>query len=213
MTSRPRLAPGEHDEFRWITRDELALFDERSEQDDGLLRRIVTSAYEQLPTPSLRAHHATIFVGGVPGLDDIRREWDPVMASQIAPHVTVAYPSEVPDADAMVERVRAATRAAAPFTIRLGEVVRAGNPDDGVFVVVDDSEGGWAQLRARIAGTAADRALPPHVTFVHPRTSRLGALAFAALRMRRWSETIAVSAVGVTAYDGSEWRTVATFAL
>jgi 8-oxo-dGTP pyrophosphatase MutT (NUDIX family) len=211
--TKPRLAPDEHSDFRWIGRDELALFDENRGQDDGMLRRTVASAYEQLPAAGLRAPHATIFVDVPSRLARVREEWDPVMAGQIAPHVTVAYPHEVDDVDMMVERVRIAVRDAASFGLRLGEVVHGGDPNEGVFVAVDDVAGGWARLRAAIAGARAGDVIPPHVTLVHPRTSGLGALAFDALRGHDEATTIEVHAVAVTAYDGERWRTVQTFAL
>jgi hypothetical protein len=211
--TKPRLAPEEHTDFRWITRDELALFDENRGQDDGMLRRTVESAYEQLPAPGLRAPHATIFVECPSRLADARRQWDPVMAAQIAPHVTVAYPHDVADVDAMVERVRVAAGDTAAFALQLGETVHAGDPNRGVFVAVDDGAGGWTRLRATISGAALDDAVRPHMTLVHPRTSGLGAVAFDALRGRCDPTTIEVSAVSVTAYDGERWRTVETFAL
>jgi 8-oxo-dGTP pyrophosphatase MutT (NUDIX family) len=211
--TKPRLARDEHTDFRWITRHELALFDENRGQDDGMLRRTIASAYEQLPATGLRAPHATIFVDVPSRLADTRRQWDPVMAAQIAPHVTVAYPHDVDDVDVMVERVRSAAREGASFGLRLGEVVHAGDPNEGVFVAVDDVAGGWARLRTAIAGAPVDDPIPPHVTLVHPRTSGLGALALDALRGQHDATTVEVHAVSVTAYDGERWRTVETFAL
>jgi 8-oxo-dGTP diphosphatase len=210
--SRPRLAPDEHTDFRWVARDELTLFDENRGADGGLLRRIAASGFELRPS-SLRSPHATIFVTGEAELERERERWDPVMAALIAPHITVAYPREVADVDAMVERVRNAAREACAFRLHVGEVAHAGDPNDGVFHAVDDADGGWAGLRRAVAGADVEVDIPPHVTIVHPRTSGLGAVAFDALRGRRSSGTVAVRAVAVTAFDGERWRTVETFAL
>jgi 8-oxo-dGTP pyrophosphatase MutT (NUDIX family) len=209
--SRPQLAPDEHTDFRWVAGDELSIYDENRGEDQGLLRRIATSAFELRPS-ALRSPHATIFVHGQSAIEAQRVHWDPVMATLIAPHVTVAYPNEVPVLDVMVERVRRAATGAPSFSLRLAEVVHGGDPNDGVFVAVDDADKQWARLRSAIAGAAAAE-VPPHVTLVHPRTSGLGAVAFDALRGRDHAATIAVRAVAVTAFDGGQWHTVETFAL
>lgn len=43
--SRPQLEAGKHTEFRWITRDELAVLDENRRVDGGLMRRIVEGGF------------------------------------------------------------------------------------------------------------------------------------------------------------------------
>ncbi len=50
---------------------------------------------------STEQHHATIFLPpDVAGpIEEARRRWDPVMAAQIAAHVTLAYPREAPSRD------------------------------------------------------------------------------------------------------------------
>jgi hypothetical protein len=42
----------------------------------------------------LTRYHATAFLGPPDdaGLEDLRSRWDPVMASQIAAHITLLYP-------------------------------------------------------------------------------------------------------------------------
>lgn len=48
-----------------------------------------------------RDHHVTIFVSpDVAGpIEATRRKWDPVMATQVPAHVSLAYPHEVPIVD------------------------------------------------------------------------------------------------------------------
>ncbi|MDQ3640399.1 MAG: NUDIX domain-containing protein [Actinomycetota bacterium] len=144
----PRLSPTEHVHHRWITRQELGLFEENHGADEGLLRRIVDAAFGRCGTGRLDAPHATIFLGESEGdIEQLRRHWDPVMAAQIGAHVSVAYPTETPHLRELDERVRAAARMAAPFELELGAVVHGGDPGNGVFVQVHDPAGGWRKLR------------------------------------------------------------------
>jgi 8-oxo-dGTP pyrophosphatase MutT (NUDIX family) len=210
---RPRLAPAEHVDARWVSGDEIAIFDENAGQDMGLLRRVAEAALSIQPGPAPRLPHATVFVDPVPpALATAREQWDPVMASLIAPHVTVGYPHEVADVDDMTARVEAAASAARPFALRLGELTHDGGPDRGIFVAVGDPEGGWARLRHAVAGPDAD-AYPPHVTVVHPRTSALGASAWRALAGGDLSGDVVVRELAVTAFAGDRWQTVARFPL
>ena len=124
-----------------------------------------------------RDHHATIFVApAIAGpIEAARREWDPAMAAQIAAHVTVAYPQEAPISDLLVERVRAASAGIPPFRLRLGRVATFGSPEDGVYVTVEDIDGGYRKIREEVLRPPFHGvAFPPHVTLVHPRTSGRG---------------------------------------
>jgi hypothetical protein len=59
----------------------------------------------------MRDPHATLFweesAGG--DLEELRRMWDPVMAAQIAAHVTVTYPAEIPTTEPHVTIVHPRT--------------------------------------------------------------------------------------------------------
>lgn len=159
--------------------------------------------------PTLSSPHATIFLdANTSELDELRRRWDPVMASQIGAHVTIAYPLEVPELYAMIERVRAAALTTVSFRLQLGSVVHDDDPGNGIFVEVHDTDAAWARLRALIAGRGVDEAMAPHLTLVHPRTSALGPAAWNALRALDCKRTIDVTAVAVTAFDGERWLTV-----
>ena len=84
----PRLSPAEHVRHRWITREEIALFNENEGADDGLLRRIVSAAFNRCGTGRLESPHATIFLGDSGrDIELLRQRWDPVMAAQIPAHV------------------------------------------------------------------------------------------------------------------------------
>jgi len=215
---RPRLASREHVEHRWLARDELAVLDENRGADDGLIRRIVSAAFAQRRdgdrTAGFTSPHATVFVDPIASdIEARRRRWDPVMAAQIAAHVTVAYPREVADLDDMTERVRAAASSATPFELELGAVVDTGDPDYGVFVEVRDVDGGWARLRDAIAGTERDDRRTPHVTLVHPRTSGLGRIAWGELERLDLRRRVVVRTVAVTGFDGHRWVTTSAHPL
>jgi 8-oxo-dGTP pyrophosphatase MutT (NUDIX family)/2'-5' RNA ligase len=212
--TRPRLAPGEHTDYRWIAHDEIDLFDENLGLDDGVLRRAVAGAFLTAPDAALNSPHATIFIDSRSlSIEELRREWDPVMASQIAAHVTLAYPREVPDLDDVTERVRSAARTTASFELQLGSVAHNGDPNNGLFVEVHDPHGTWRQLRSSIAGATFDQAIPPHITLVHPRTSALGPTAWNAIGRLDLQRTVTVTSVAVTAFDGHRWVTVSQYDL
>jgi 8-oxo-dGTP pyrophosphatase MutT (NUDIX family) len=122
-------------------------------------------------------HHATIFVAPRAAhlIEAARRRWDPVMAAQIAAHVTLAYPGEAPSPELLAERLREAGATRAPFRLRLGALACFGRPEDGVYIEVDDVDGGYRELREVVLRPPFQlAAVTPHVTIVHPRTSRRG---------------------------------------
>jgi hypothetical protein len=59
---------------------------------------------------TLTRHHVTAFVDPAVSepVEELRRRWDPQMAGQIAAHVTVVYPEEIPDSASLEERAAAA---------------------------------------------------------------------------------------------------------
>src|SRR5262249_18946563 len=101
------------------------------------------------PMGPYRSHHATIFVAPqIAGpIEAVRREWDPDMADCIAAHVTLVYPEEAPIVELLFERVREACGRARPFRLRLGDVSCFERPEAGVYVGVEDPDGGYRQLR------------------------------------------------------------------
>jgi 2'-5' RNA ligase len=104
-------------------------------------------------------------------VNEIREQFDPVMAARIDPHITLVH--EVVDHDRADELV-AAVAARAPFTVQLTRAELWGPARYGIFLDVDDPDGvlgalhglmrevetpGWARVDYR-----------PHVTLVHGRT-------------------------------------------
>src|SRR5262245_25157498 len=104
----------------------------------------------------LRDHHTTIFVPPdvAAPLEIARQQWDPDMAAAIPAHVTVVYPNEAPAADPLRERLREATAHIAPFRLRLGPRACFGQPEDGIYVEVEDLDEGYGTMRAAILGAA-----------------------------------------------------------
>jgi 2'-5' RNA ligase len=165
--------------------------------------------------PRLADVHATVFLDPrlAARIDEMRAEWDPIMTSQIGPHVTVTYPDEVPTIELMSERVAAAARQTAPFRLGLGSVRCFGRPDCGIYVEVDDLEGGWRSLREAVGSVSVPLAVEPHVTLVHPRTSNEATAAWAVLGGRAIGGETTVDEVVVTAFDGSRWASLSSFRL
>ena len=144
-------------------------------------------------------------------LEEMRRRWDPMMAGQIAAHATLLYPWEAPDPTMIAGWVEAATGGVAAFRLRLGAL----SLEDGwCGYAVDDVDGGMARVRARVdAPGFTPGTVPPHVTVVHPRTSKRGAEAYAAWRDVALDLQFTVSAVAITAWDGGRWATLETIPL
>jgi hypothetical protein len=165
---------------------------------------------------SLRDHHATIFVAPEVAtfIEAARRAWDPDMADQIAAHVTVVYPREAPGADLLVERVRAACSAFPPFRLRLGALACFERPEGGVYLSVEDVDGGYRTLRTEVLRPPFQPgAIPPHVTLVHPRTSSRGREFWDRGRYQTREREFTAREVAITAFDGARWVTVVTIPL
>jgi 2'-5' RNA ligase len=125
----------------------------------------------------VQSHHATIFLAPslAEPIEAIRRAWDPFMAAQIAAHVTLVYPEEAPCLAHLVACVRTASSCIAPFRLRLGGVAHFGRPEDGVYIAVEDVDGGYRDAReAILRPPCTPLVFSPHVTLVHPRTASRG---------------------------------------
>jgi 2'-5' RNA ligase len=164
----------------------------------------------------LREHHATLFLpaAAAAAIEAVRREWDPAMAAQIAAHVTLVYPQEAPQADLLAERLRFACVSAAPFRLRLGAIACWERPEEGVYVEVDDVDGGYRRLREALLRPPFQAvAFTPHVTLIHPRTSDRGGDFWACAEPPPSGADFAVSAVAITAFDGARCHVTETFRL
>ncbi len=161
-------------------------------------------------------HHATIFVASevAESIEVVRRAWDPIMAGQIAAHVTLVYPQEAPIVDLLIERVRVASTDAAPFRLRLGRVACFGRPEDGIYVEVEDIDGGYRQLREDVLRLPFHPVeFPPHVTLIHPRTSPRGRAFWETPRDQQLDQEFTAAEVAITAFNGTKWVVVETFPL
>jgi 2'-5' RNA ligase len=161
-------------------------------------------------TGELTRHHATVFLDHECSgpVEELRSRWDPQTASRIAAHITLLYPEEIPDPAEMEQLAEAAAASTPPFNITLGPVFFVGSPADGVFFHVDDSDGGIRSFRAKAVPPARAIEFPPHVTIVHPRTSRLGQQAWQVLADVRLDMQATITEVAITASDGGRWHTV-----
>ncbi|WP_199547138.1 2'-5' RNA ligase family protein [Streptomyces sp. N35] len=133
----------------------------------------------------MRRRHLCVALAGVERIERWRGEWDPVMAAAVPAHVTVVYPEETTDEALLIGRAEQYCATSAPFRLGLGEVRAVDDGRGGVFVAVDDVEGGWARLRAQLlAPPLRPLGIPAHVTLAHPRTSERGPLCWAELAGR-----------------------------
>ena len=136
------------------------------------------------------------------------------MAAQIAAHVTLVYPRDAPIVELLVERVRAASSTIPPFRLRLGEISCFERPERGVSIDVEDIDGGYRTIRESVLRPPLHPvAFPPHVTVVHPRTSRRGRDFWDYGRYQRRDQEFTAEEATITAYDGTRWVVLMRFAL
>lgn len=161
-------------------------------------------------------YHATIFVpsGVAPPLEAVRREWDPIMASQIAAHVTLVYPREARDADLLIERLHIACARVPRFRLRLGRLAYFDRPEGGIYIKVEDVGGGFGALRERVLQPPFEPiGFPPHVTLIHPRTSSRGREFWEQASFLPPAIEFTPDEIAITAFDGTRWITVEKVAL
>ncbi|MGH3185793.1 MAG: 2'-5' RNA ligase family protein [Streptosporangiaceae bacterium] len=138
----------------------------------------------------------------------LRARWDPVMAGQIAAHVTLIYPEEVPIGTDLERLAESAATGAAQFTIALGPAFYIGSPAEGVFLRVHDRDGGIEAFRAAVIPPDLMIGFPPHVTIVHPRTSTRGRQAWDELASTHFDTRFTITHVAIIAFDGDRWQSV-----
>jgi 2'-5' RNA ligase len=158
--------------------------------------------------PPHREHHVTLFLPRevAEPIEAMRREWDPVMAAQIAAHVTVVYPEEAPLGDLLVERLRAASPATLPFRLRLAGVGCFQAPEGGVYVGVEHLDGGYRELRDSVLRPPfRASAFAPPITLVHPRTSPRGRELWERGPHPPQDLVFTATEATITAFDGIRW--------
>jgi 2'-5' RNA ligase len=156
---------------------------------------------------TLTRQHVTAFVDPAVSepVEQLRHRWDPQMARQIAAHVTVVYPGEIPGPASLQEHAAAAAATTAPFDLQTGPAFYHESPAGGVFLQVHDLDGGLRAFRTAVVPPGNAISFPPHITIVHPRTSALGEQAWAELAAGTLSIRFTVTCVAITAFDGHRW--------
>jgi 2'-5' RNA ligase len=168
-----------------------------------------------------RRLQVTIFLPESTGsiVQQVRLRYDPVMAGRVAPHVTLAY--EVSDETVLTERLVAACAAAPRFRIRFsGPQCWDGEPDRGIYLPVEDTDRGIAELRGAIIrpplAEPANLLYQPHLTLVHPRTATVE------MRRRAWpelsvwevpGETVLIDSVTVMGEFDHGWAKIESYRL
>lgn len=162
-----------------------------------------------------RRHLQFILAGPVADqIEVLRQRWDPVMAARSPAHISLAYPEEYDDETLLMSRAARAANHTSRFTVTLGKVSGEQEGRGGVWFSVTDLARTWSTLRAAILSTPF-RMLPiePHVTVVHPRTSRRGPEALADLSAVRVSGKVDLSEIAYTETDASGMRVLDRFQL
>ena len=158
----------------------------------------------------LTNHHATAFLDrrGSRPVEELRSGWDPVMAGQIAAHITFIYPEEIPDR-AELERRAAAAAARTPHSpspwARRSSPAHPQTACSFTCTTRTTASARSARMRSRPAARSIS---PPHVTIAHPRTSSLGQQAWERLAASRIDVWSAIHHVVITASSGDSWQTL-----
>lgn len=104
------------------------------------------------------------------------------MAARAPAHVTVTYPEETGDDKLLLGRAARVVANTPLFRLRLTGVFAEAGGRGGVFLSVEDVDGGWARLRHHLLGPPFRPVnFPAHVTVAHPRTAPDGPGCLAAL--------------------------------
>jgi 2'-5' RNA ligase len=158
----------------------------------------------------LARHHVTVFLDPRASgpVEELRSRWDPVMARQIAAHITLIYPEEVSGRAGLERRAAEAASRTPLFTITLGPAFFTGSPAAGVFFHVHDPGNGIGTFRAQAVPPARAVDFPPHVTIVHPRTSGLGRQAWPQLAATRVDARFTITRVAITVFSEDRWQIV-----
>jgi 2'-5' RNA ligase len=150
-------------------------------------------------------HHAMLFPSGpaIADIEALRHAWDPDMAGAIGPHITLVYPDEHPGLAALRERVAAVAKHERTFRLRLGSFREFAPPDDGcIYIEVQDLDGRFTRLREVLtAPPFRPITFPPHLTIIHPRTSKRGHEFWRAGVRPVPESDLVVEAIALTSFD------------
>ena len=157
--------------------------------------------------PEVR-RQATLFLSGVPVIENLRRTFDPRQSELIAAHVTLCREDEVSDWGGVRERLACIPSA---VTLSFGSPVRDG---DLVLLPGSDDDGSFRALRQHLLETVEPRDHKPHITIVHPRNARCSDAAWATIcaDTEPFTYTFREASL-ILQQDGGVWRTLENFPL
>lgn len=150
-------------------------------------------------------------------IDDIRHRWDPVMAGRIDAHVTLVH--DLADHDLARHRLGRVARDVACFDLTLTTTACWGPAKWGIYLHVDDHDGGVWALHDQLADVEDPRWLRgtfrPHVTLVHGRTvsEETAERAWAELESFRADARARITSVCVVESRPAGWHTIDRFDL
>lgn len=150
-------------------------------------------------------------------IDAIRHRWDPTMAGRIDAHITLVH--DVTDGATIVDRVAAVAAEVAPFELTLTTTACWGPAKWGIYLDLEDHDGGVWGLHDRLADLEDPRWLRgsfrPHVTLVHGRTvsEEQAEEAWAALNGFRADLRTCADAMCLIESRPGGWRTTHRFEL
>jgi 2'-5' RNA ligase len=150
-------------------------------------------------------------------VDEIRHRWDPVMAGRIDAHVTLVH--DLADHDAARRRLAEVTAEHRSFELTLTATACWGPAKWGIYLHVDDHDGGVWALHDHLADIEDPRWLRgtfrPHVTLVHGRTVTEAAAerAWSHLEHYRADVRARIDAVCIVESRPGGWHTIDRFDL
>lgn len=150
-------------------------------------------------------------------VDEIRHRWDPVMAGRIDAHVTLVH--DLADHDLARDRLHRVVSDLASFELTLTTTACWGPATWGIYLHVDDHDGGVWALHEHLADVEDPRWLRgtfrPHVTLVHGRTvsEETAERAWAELQSFRADVRAHITSVCVVESRPGGWHTIDRFDL
>ena len=164
--------------------------------------------------PAMIRHQLTLFVPSAAAttLDALRARLDPVRASRIAAHVTLAREDEIAGLDAAALAGRFAAAASGPLVLEFGAPVAfAGH---GWMLECAGGQAAFDSLRTRLLGERVARTQHAHLTLAHPRNPRAPGNTADAGALWPAGFVCVFTEVAWIAQDGDgPWRVLRTFAL
>jgi 2'-5' RNA ligase len=150
-------------------------------------------------------------------VDEIRHRWDPAMADRIDAHLTLIH--DVQDHGALGATLTSAAAESEPFELTLTSTACWGPPKWGIYLAVDDHDGGVWALHEALAPIEDQRWLRgtfrPHVTLVHGRTvtEEVADAAWAALETYVADVRVRIDEVCIVESRPGRWHVVDRFVL